>query len=99
MIRRQKQNAQSSGNGDQRLLSGSKSRSSSSSLKSGSSVAKNIELELCPEARNDQIFHMDFKQWSKDFTKKLSNQNVEAFQRVIAMLNESDKNILKNILN
>merc|ERR1712062_270185 len=89
-------NNNSNGNDDQRLLSSSSSKTKSTLSKSSS--VKGIELELCPEAVNDKIFYMDFKQWSKDFTKKLSNSNVEAFQRVIAVLNESDKKILKNIL-
>jgi len=62
-------------------------------------AARNTELNLCPEAVSDRIFNMDFEKWSKEFTHNMSNQHGSAFQRVISMLNESDKNILKKILN
>lgn len=57
-----------------------------------------IELESCPEAINDKLYYMDFEKWAKDFTKKISNQNINAFQGVISMLNDEDKIILKKIL-
>eukprot|EP01083_Nonionella_stella_P074339 201599_1 len=56
------------------------------------------EFEHCPQAVNDQIFYMDFEKWAKEFSQTVSNQNGNAFQNMISMLNESDKQILRKIL-
>merc|ERR1739842_194739 len=96
MIHRQQQQQPNNNQNEQKLLQ-RKKPAKASSLKAN--AARNTELNLCPEMMNDKIFNMDFKKWSKEFTQSVSTQNASAFQRVISMLNESDKNILKKILN
>jgi len=61
---------------------------------------KDIELERCPEAANDQVFKMDFGKWCREFTQNMSKQNGNAFQGVVSMLNEADRRLLlQRILN
>jgi len=61
------------------------------------SAAKDIELELCPEARRDQIFYMDFGRWATEFARGYSAKG-QAFQAVISQLNDEDRRILKRIM-
>eukprot|EP00485_Elphidium_margaritaceum_P008315 CAMPEP_0202689272 /NCGR_PEP_ID=MMETSP1385-20130828/4570_1 /ASSEMBLY_ACC=CAM_ASM_000861 /TAXON_ID=933848 /ORGANISM="Elphidium margaritaceum" /LENGTH=1069 /DNA_ID=CAMNT_0049344383 /DNA_START=42 /DNA_END=3251 /DNA_ORIENTATION=+ len=56
------------------------------------------ELEQCPEAKKDPIYDMNFEQWSKTFAKQIAQQNAQAFQGIISMLNEKDRSILQHIL-
>merc|ERR1712129_466173 len=91
----QRQQQQQSNNNEQKLLQSKKPGKASQKA----NAARNTELNLCPEMVNDKIFNMDFRKWSKEFTHNVSTQNGSAFQQVISMLNESDKNILKKILN
>merc|ERR1712204_28463 len=94
-IQRQQQQQSNNNNNEQKLLQSKKPAKASQKP----NAARNTELNLCPEMVNDKIFNMDFKKWSKEFTHNVSTQNGSAFQKVISMLNESDKNILKKILN
>jgi len=93
-IQRQQSN-NNNNNNEQKLLQSKKPAKASQKA----NAARNTELNLCPEMVNDKIFNMDFKKWSKEFTHNVSTQNGSAFQKVISMLNESDRNILKKILN
>merc|ERR1712129_74260 len=85
------------GGGDNvRLLQSTKTMSHCQSKGS----LKDIELEQCPEAANDQIFKMDFGKWCREFTQNMSKQNGNAFQGVVSMLNEADRRLLlQRILN
>ena len=76
------------GNGGTRSMTNSTSRKN---------IVKDIQLELCPEARKDKIFYMEFGQWATEFTRKYSTQK-QAFQVVISQLNEVDRHILKRIV-
>jgi len=60
-------------------------------------MVKDIQLELCPEARKDKIFYMDYGQWATDFTRRYSTQS-QSFQMIISQLNEEDKRVLKTIV-
>jgi len=78
----------------QRKNQGSRTMTASTSRKN---MVKDIQLELCPEARKDKIFEMDFGEWATEFTRGYSTQT-QAFQQVITHLNEEDKLILKRIV-
>merc|ERR1712013_506281 len=93
----QQQQQQQLGGGDNvRLLQTSKTMSHCQSKGS----LKDIELERCPEAANDELFRMDFGKWCRQFTQNMSKQNANAFQGVVAMLNDADRRLLlQRILN
>eukprot|EP00484_Ammonia_sp_Unknown_P001522 CAMPEP_0197021450 /NCGR_PEP_ID=MMETSP1384-20130603/2321_1 /TAXON_ID=29189 /ORGANISM="Ammonia sp." /LENGTH=1060 /DNA_ID=CAMNT_0042449277 /DNA_START=38 /DNA_END=3220 /DNA_ORIENTATION=+ len=57
-----------------------------------------IELEACPEAQNDAIYHMDFKQWAIEYSKRISAKHAQLLQGVVTMLNDKDRRVLQQIL-
>jgi len=96
-VRRRDGNGNGDGDGSSLLRrdeGGARTLTSSTSRKM---MVKDIQLELCPEARKDKIFYMEYGQWATEFTRRYSAQT-QAFQVVISQLNDEDKQILRAIM-